>query len=137
MTDEDVEANPKNNNNNNLLSTQPPVRSTQKSKFTLTNVIPDDQIKDSDVVLSKDLHENKGTKKYHAIMELAPRALEKKFGVTKHKIVTPNGADASSGNQIKNLNIQNTIMDWLLHVQEGLIVANVWISWISCLSSTS
>ncbi len=55
MTDEDDKADTNNNNNNNLFSTQPPVGGTQKFKFALTNAIPDDQIEDSDVVISKDL----------------------------------------------------------------------------------
>ncbi len=53
-------------------------------------------------------------------METATKALNKNFDVPKHKIMTPNGAEASLGNKTNTLCIQNTIMDMLLCVQDGL-----------------
>ena len=53
-------------------------------------------------------------------METATQALTKQFGVSKHKIVAPEGAEALSGNHTKSLRIQNTIIDLLLRVDEGL-----------------
>ena len=111
-----------NNAPNNAGIFNPPAQSTgsQRSKFALQNAIPDEDIEDSDVVIAKDARGAKGTKHYNSIMETATKALDNKFGVPKHKIVTSEGADASSGNQTKSLRIQNTIMDLLLNVQEGL-----------------
>ncbi len=53
-------------------------------------------------------------------MEMATKALDKKFGIPKHKFLNPDGAEASSGNKTKTLCINNTVMDLLLCVQEGL-----------------
>ncbi len=72
------------------------------------------------MVIAKDARGAKGSKHYISIMEIATRALDNKFGMPKHKIITTEGADASSGNQTKSLRIQQTIMDLLLRVQEGL-----------------
>ena len=116
-TSQSSEANP--NNNNDSASTLHP-SGTQRSKFALDTAIPDDQIEDSDVVIPKEKRGSEGFKHYNSIMEMATKALDKKFGVPKHKIVTPDGAEASSGNQTKSLCIQNTIMDLLLRVSEGL-----------------
>ena len=97
----------------------PPV-GTQRSKFALQIPIPDEDIQDSDVVIPKNAREEKGSKHYTSIMETATKALDNKFGVPKHKIVTSDGAAASSGNQTKSLCIQQTVMDLLLCVEEGL-----------------
>ena len=93
---------------------------TQRSKFALDTAIPDNQIEDSDVVIPKQKRGSEGSKHYNSIVETATKALDKKFGVPKHNIVTPDRAEASSGNQTKSLRIQNTIMDLLLRVSEGL-----------------
>ncbi len=72
------------------------------------------------MVIPKFQHGAEGSKHYNAIMEMATKVLCKKFGVPKHKIVTPNGAEASLETQTKTLCIHNTIMDLLLCIQEGL-----------------
>jgi len=93
---------------------------TQRSKFVLEHDVPDEEISNSDVVILKDKRGDEGSKHWNSIMETATRALTKQFGVSKHKIVTPEGAEASSENHTKSLRIQNTIMDLLLRVDEGL-----------------
>jgi hypothetical protein len=72
------------------------------------------------VVIAKDMHGAKDLKHYISIMEIATKALDNKFGVPKHNIVTDEGANTSSGNQTKSLCIQQTIMDLFLWVQKGL-----------------
>ena len=91
-----------------------PSAGTQRSKFVLEHDVPDEEISDSDVVIPKDKRGDEGLKHWNSIMETATRALTKQFGVSKHKIVTPEGAEVSSGNHTKSLRIQNTIMDLLL-----------------------
>ena len=102
-------------NSNNL----PAAPGTQKAKFKLANEIPDEDIEDSDVVIPKEQRGPVGSKHYNSNMDTATKALDNKFGVPKHKIVTPDGAEASSGNQTKSLRIQNTIMDLMLRLSEG------------------
>ncbi len=67
----------------------PPPIVTQRSKFSLTNDIPDNPIEDLDVVIPKDQHGAEGSKHYNVITETITKALDKKLGMSKHKIVTP------------------------------------------------
>jgi len=94
-------------------------KSTQKSKFVLTADIPDEDIKDTNVLVPKDKRGAEGSKDYNSIMKMATEALSTKFGVAKHKIVTTEGADSSSGNHTKSLRIQNSICDLILRAHEG------------------
>ena len=91
----------------------------QKSKFVLTADISDEDIKDTNVLVPKDRRGAEGSKDYNSIMKMATEALSTKFGVAKHKIVTTEGADSSSGNHTKSLRIQNSICDLIIRAHEG------------------
>ena len=74
----------------------PPAVGSQRSKFVRSSDIADDDIPDTDVVVPKTKRGTEGTKDYNSIMKDATAALSTKFGVAKHMIVTPDGAESPS-----------------------------------------
>ena len=92
---------------------------SQRSKFVRSSDISDDDIADTDVVVPKTKRGTEGTKDYNSIMKDATAALSTKFGVAKHMIVTPDGAESPSGNNIKSVHIQHSILQLILRSHEA------------------
>lgn len=92
---------------------------TQLSKFVCSDDTKDDDIANTNAVVLKTKHGTEGTKDYNSIMNDATAALSTKFGVSKHMIVTADGLDALSVNNIKLLCIQHSILQLILCSHEG------------------
>ena len=96
-----------------------PAIGNQRFKFVCSSDIADDDIADTDVVVLKTKRGTGGTEDYNSIMKDATAALSTKFGVAKHMIVTTDGSESPSGNNIKSLCIQHSILQLILRSHEA------------------
>ena len=97
-------------NNNNV--------SRQRSKFVRTEDVADEDMLDIDVCLRKDNYGVEGSREFIRNMDVATAALDPKFGVAKHRIVT-RLSDTDEDNQTRFQHVQQSIVSILHRVREG------------------
>ena len=88
---------------------------SQKSKFVRETDVPDSLLLTVEVTLRKEDYGEPGTSEYRKNRQMATHALEQKFGVARHKIVS----DAEDGDASKNMHIQQVIVSTLQRIKEG------------------
>ena len=81
----------------------------QRGKFVPNTDVPDSQMLDIDVCLRKQNYGIKGDRAFNQNMEMATAALDPKFGVAKHRIVTSIN-DINEGNQTNFQHVQQSIV---------------------------
>lgn len=90
--------------------------STHADKFTRTVDVPDSDMLETQVTLSKANYGRVGSSDYRKNMLMATTPLSEKFGVAKHKVLS----DLEEGDQSKNMYVQQVIVSVIHRVKEGL-----------------
>ena len=90
----------------------------QREKFVRNTDVPDSQMLDIDVCLRKQNYGIEEDRAFNRNMEMVTAALDPKFGVAKHRIVTSIN-DTNEDNQTEFQHVQQSIVSILHRVKEG------------------
>ncbi len=96
-------------------SSRPSITS-HSSKFVRLSDVPDSDLLDTQVTLSKANYGQPGSSDYRKNMLMATTGLSEKFGVAKHKVIS----DTEAGDQDKSMYVQQVIVSVIHRVKEGL-----------------
>ena len=93
-----------------------PSISSHSSKFVRLSDVPDSDLLETQVTLSKANYGQPGSSDYRKNMLMATAGLSEKFGVAKHKVIS----DTKAGDQDKTMYVQQVIVSVIHRVKEGL-----------------